>query len=72
VGTTITNQNLIQKEIKRKLNSGSACYNSVQNLLSAVKKHKNQDIQNYNVACGFVWLRNLTSDIKGGTQTEGV
>jgi ribosomal protein S2 len=30
---TITNQNLIQEEIKRILNSGNACYHSVQNLL---------------------------------------
>jgi hypothetical protein len=28
-GTTITNQNLIQEEIKRRLNSGNACYHSV-------------------------------------------
>jgi hypothetical protein len=32
LGTTITNQNLIQEEIKRRLNSGNACYHSVQNL----------------------------------------
>jgi hypothetical protein len=30
---TVTNQNLIQEEIKRRLNSGNACYHSVQNLL---------------------------------------
>jgi hypothetical protein len=35
LGTTVTNQNLIQEEIKRKLNSGNACYHSVQNLLSS-------------------------------------
>jgi hypothetical protein len=34
LGTTVTNQNLIQEEIKRRLNSGNACYHSVQNLLS--------------------------------------
>jgi hypothetical protein len=34
-GTTVTNQNLIQEEIKRILNSGNACYHSVQNLLSS-------------------------------------
>jgi hypothetical protein len=34
LGTTITNQNLIQEEIKRKLNSGNACYHSVLNLSS--------------------------------------
>jgi hypothetical protein len=27
---------------------------------------------NYNFACGSVWVRNLVSYIKGGTQTEGV
>jgi hypothetical protein len=34
LGTTVTNQNLIQEEIKRRLNSESGCYCSVQNLLS--------------------------------------
>jgi hypothetical protein len=29
LGTTITNQNLIQEEIKRRLNSGNICYHSV-------------------------------------------
>jgi hypothetical protein len=33
--TTVTNQNLIQEEIKRRLNSDNACYHSVQNLLSS-------------------------------------
>jgi hypothetical protein len=44
LGTTITNENLIQEEIRRRLNSGNACYHSVQNLLSSrllSKKHKN-------------------------------
>jgi hypothetical protein len=34
LGTTVTNENLIQEEIKRRLNSGNACYHSIQNLLS--------------------------------------
>jgi hypothetical protein len=29
LGTTVTNQNLIQEEIKRRLNSGNSCYHSV-------------------------------------------
>jgi hypothetical protein len=29
LGTAVTNQNLIQEEIKRRLNSGNACYHSV-------------------------------------------
>jgi hypothetical protein len=32
LGMTVTNQNLIQKEIKSRLNSGNACYDSVQKL----------------------------------------
>jgi hypothetical protein len=35
LGTTVTNQNLVQEEIKRRLNSGNACYHSIQNLLSS-------------------------------------
>jgi hypothetical protein len=26
-----------------------------------------ENIQDYNFACDFVWVRNLVSDIKGGT-----
>jgi hypothetical protein len=32
-GMIVTNQNLIQKEIKRQLNSDNACYHYVQNFL---------------------------------------
>jgi hypothetical protein len=35
LGTTVTNEYLIQEEIKRRLNSGNACYHSVQSLLSS-------------------------------------
>jgi hypothetical protein len=35
LGTTLTNQNFIQEEIKSVLKSGNACYHSVQNLLSS-------------------------------------
>jgi hypothetical protein len=35
LGTTLTNQNNIHDEIKSTLNSGNACYYSVQNLLSS-------------------------------------
>jgi hypothetical protein len=31
-GMTVTRQNVIQEDIKRRLNSGNACYHSVQNL----------------------------------------
>jgi hypothetical protein len=39
--TTVTNQNLIQEEFKRRLNSGNASYHSVQNLLSSHLLSKN-------------------------------
>jgi hypothetical protein len=32
VGTTVTNQNLIWEEIKRRLSSGNVCYHSVQKM----------------------------------------
>jgi len=35
LGTTVTNQNEIHKEIKITLNLGYACYHSVQNLSSS-------------------------------------
>jgi hypothetical protein len=34
LGTAIAIQKLIQEEIKRRLNSGNACYHSIQNHLS--------------------------------------
>jgi hypothetical protein len=34
LGTTVTNQNLIPEEIKKRLDSDKACYHSVQNILS--------------------------------------
>ena len=36
LGTTLTNKNSIQKEIKSRLKLGNACYHSVQKLLSSV------------------------------------
>jgi hypothetical protein len=33
--TTLTNQNDIHDEIKSRLNSGNACYHSVQNIFSS-------------------------------------
>jgi hypothetical protein len=41
LGTTLTNQNDIRDEIKSRLNSGNACYHSVQNLLSSHLMPKN-------------------------------
>jgi len=47
LGTTLTNQNYTQEEIKSKLQSGNACYHSVQNLLSSSLLSKNFEIKMY-------------------------
>jgi hypothetical protein len=44
---TVTNQNLIQEEMKRKLNCGNACCHSVQKLLSSHLLSKNIKIRLY-------------------------
>ena len=46
-GTTLKNQNSIQEEIKSRLNSGTACFHSVQNLLSSSLLPKNLKIKIY-------------------------
>jgi hypothetical protein len=60
LGTTVTNQNSIQEEIKRKLNCGNVCYHSVQNLLSSRLLSKNVKIRIcktiHNFAYGSVWV----------------
>jgi hypothetical protein len=65
LGMAVTNQNLIQEEIKRRLNSGNACFHSVFSV--AVKNLKNYNIQDHNFSCGSLWVTHLISDIKGGT-----
>jgi len=47
LGTTLTNQNSIQKEIKSRSKLGNACYYSVQNLLSSSLLFKNLKIKIY-------------------------
>jgi len=46
-GTTLIIQNSIQDEIKNKLESGNACYHSVQNLVSYSLLHKNIKVKIY-------------------------
>jgi sorting nexin-29 len=46
LGTTLTNQNYLQEEIRGRLKSGNACYHSVQNLLSSRLLSKNVKIKN--------------------------
>jgi len=47
LGTTITDQNSIQEEIKSRLKLGNACYHSVQNKLSSRLLSKNLKIKIY-------------------------
>jgi hypothetical protein len=47
LGTTLTNQNFIHEEIKRKLESWNACYHSVRNLSSSRLLSKNLKIKIY-------------------------
>jgi hypothetical protein len=49
LGMTVTNQNLIHEEIKSRLNSGNACYHSVQNLLSSRLLSKSAKIIIYKI-----------------------
>jgi hypothetical protein len=48
-GTTLTNQNVIQEEIKSILNSGNACYHSVQNVSSSSLLYKNLKMKIYRI-----------------------
>jgi hypothetical protein len=58
LGMTLTNQNDIHDEIKIRLNSGNACYYSVQNPLSSCLISKNLKIKIYktNFASCAVWV----------------
>jgi hypothetical protein len=44
-GMTITNQNCINKEIKKLLNSGNACYHSAQNFCLPICYLKMQQLK---------------------------
>jgi hypothetical protein len=52
----VTNQNLIQEENKRRLNSGTACYHSVKKLLCSQLLSKNLKIRMYKTIILFVVL----------------
>jgi hypothetical protein len=47
LGTTLTDQNCIHEEIKSRLNSGNACYHSVQSLLSSRLLSRNVKVKIY-------------------------
>ena len=73
MGTTVTDQNSIQEEIKSRLKSGNACYYSVQNLLSSSLLSKNVKIKIYRtiilpvVLCGCeTWSLTLREERRLG------
>jgi hypothetical protein len=47
LGTTLTDQNCMQEEIRSRLNSGNACYHSVQSLLSSRLLSRNVKVKIY-------------------------
>jgi len=63
LGTTLTNQNSVQEEIKSTMNSGNACCHSEQNLLSSSLLSKNLMIKIYRTVISPVvvygWLLTL-------------
>ena len=56
LGTTLTNENSIQEEIKSRLKSGNVCYYSVQNRLSSSLLSKNLKIKIYRTVILFLVL----------------
>jgi hypothetical protein len=56
--------NSIPEEIKRKLNSGIACYHSVQKSLSSRLLSKTVRIRIYKTACGSVWVWNWSLTLR--------
>jgi hypothetical protein len=58
LGTRVTNQNSILEDIKKRLNSGNACYQSVQSILSTRLSKSLKIWKNYNFACYIVWVWN--------------
>jgi hypothetical protein len=49
LGTTLTDQNCVHEEIKSRLNSGNACYHSVQSLLSSRLLSRNVKVKIYKI-----------------------
>jgi hypothetical protein len=56
MGTTLTDQNNIHEEIKSRLNSGNACYHSVQSLLSSRLLSRNVKVKMYKTLIVPVFL----------------
>jgi hypothetical protein len=65
LGTTVTNQNLIQKEIKRSLNSGNVCYHSIQNIICLLNIYMTITPPQINSGKGYILCHVITSEFIG-------
>jgi len=65
LGTTLTDQNSIQEEIKCRLKSGNGLCHSVQNSTSSSMLSKNVKIKIHIniIVCCFVWVWNMVAHI---------
>jgi hypothetical protein len=69
LGTTLTDKNCMHEEITSKLNSGNACYHSVQSILSSRLLSRNVKVKMYRTIilpvalCGFAtWSLTLREE----------
>jgi len=74
LGTTLTNQNSDQEEIKSRPKLGNACYYSVQNLVSSRLLSINLKVKIYRTIILPIVLYGCEtwSLTEGGTEAEGV
>jgi hypothetical protein len=66
LGTTVINQNLIRKEMKKRLNSSNACYHSVQKRLSSCLLSRSIKIRIYKTIIYIFIIYNSTKIVLEG------
>ena len=70
-GTTLTNQNSFQEEIKSRLKSENACYRSVHNLLSSSLLSENLEIKIYGTIIGLLFCMDVKLGHSHGGRNVG-
>jgi hypothetical protein len=73
LGIIVLDQNLVWKEIKRRLNSGNACYHSVQNILPSHLMYKNVKIgiHEANFALSVYWCETWSLALREEIRLKG-
>ena len=68
LGTTLTNQNFLQEEIKSTWKSECLLSFRAESFVFqfAIQKYKYEGIQNDNFTCCYVWVWNMAAHIEGG------